>query len=123
LNRLIKIGGYGFLMWLIPFIISVIIYPIKISLNPLFETIMPVIITLTVVLLTISYLNNIKTNFLREGMVIGVSWFLISIIVDLILFLPESPMHMSLANYLMDIGLNYLIIPFVTVGMGYMANK
>jgi hypothetical protein len=111
MNRLIRIVGYGFVMWLIPFIISVIIYPIKISLNPLFETIMPVLITLTFVLLTMSYLKNIKTNFLREGMVIGVSWFLISIIVDLILFLPESPMHMSLANYMMDIGLTYLIIP------------
>jgi hypothetical protein len=123
MNKIMKITGYGFVMWLIPFIISLLIYPIKISLNPLFETIMPVVITLTVVLLTISYLKHIKKNFLRESMVIGVSWFLISIIIDLILFLPASPMHMSLANYMMDIGLTYLIIPFVTVGMGYMVDK
>ena len=123
MNRVAKIVGYGFVMWLIPFIISLLIYPIKTSLNPLFETIMPVVITLTVVLLTISYLKHMKTNFLREGIVIGVSWFLISIIVDLILFLPVSPMHMSLANYMMDIGLTYLIIPSITVGMGYMVDK
>jgi hypothetical protein len=37
--------------------------------------------------------------------------------------MPSSPMQMSFTNYMMDIGLTYLIIPIVTIGMGYMADK
>jgi hypothetical protein len=110
-------------MWLIPFIVSLIIYPLKISFNPLFESIMPVVIALTVVILSAAYFKDVNTNFLKEGIIIGGSWFLISILIDLILLMPSSPMQMSSTNYMMDIGLTYLIIPPVTVGRGYMADK
>ena len=33
----------------------------------------------------------------------------------------SSPMQMSLTNYMTSIGPKYLIIPAVTIGMGYMA--
>ena len=123
MNRVIKIVGFGFLMWLVPFIVSLIIYPLKTSFNPLFESIMLVVITLTVVFLPVAYFKDVNTNFLQEGSIIGVRWFLISISIDLILFLPSSPMQMIFTNYMMDIGLTYFIIPPVTVGMGYMADK
>ena len=110
-------------MWLIPFIVSLIIYPLKISFNTLFESIMPVVIALTVVILSAAYFKDVNTNFLKEGIIIGGSWFLISILIDLILLMPSSPMQMSSTNYMMDIGLTYLIIPPVTVGMGYMADR
>ena len=84
---------------------------------------MPVVITLTVVLLSAAYFKDVNTNFLKEGIIIGGSWFLISILIDLILFMPSSPMQMSFTNYMMDIGLTYLIIPPVTVGMGYMGDR
>ena len=123
MNRVIKIVGFGFLMWLVPFIVSLIIYPLKTSFNPLFESIMLVVITLTVVFLAVAYFKDVNTNFLQEGSIIGVRWFLISISIDLILFLPSSPMQMIFTNYMIDIGLTYFIIPPVTVGMGYMADK
>ncbi len=121
--RAVKIVGFGFLIWLVPFIVSLIIYPLKISFNPLLESIMPVVITITVVLIAAFYFKDVDTKFLNEGIKIGLSWFFISILIDLILFMPSSPMQMSFTNYMMDIGLTYLIIPLVTVGMGYMADK
>ncbi|HEX7467659.1 MAG TPA: hypothetical protein VF324_03595 [Methanobacterium sp.] len=123
MNRIVKIVGFGFLIWLVPFIVSLIIYPLKISFNPLFESIMPVVITLTVVLIAVFYFKDVDTKFLNEGIKIGFSWFIISILIDLILLMPSSPMQMSFTNYMMDIGLTYLIIPIVTVGMGYMVDK
>ena len=42
MNRAIRVIAYGFMMWLIPFIVSLVVYPIKTSFNPLFESIMPV---------------------------------------------------------------------------------
>ena len=100
MNHILKIVGFGLVMWLIPFIVSLIIYPLKISFDPLFESIMPVVITLTVVLLSAAYFIDVNTNFLKEGIIIGGSWFLISILIDLILLMPSSPMQMSFTNYM-----------------------
>jgi hypothetical protein len=46
----------------------------------------------------------------------------VCIALDLLMFLPASPIHMGLQAYMMDIGFTYLIIPLVTVGMGYIAD-
>lgn len=36
---------YGFLIWLIPFIVAFVIFPLRESARPLFESIMPVAVT------------------------------------------------------------------------------
>lgn len=123
MNKYIKIMLYGILMWLIPFLVSFLIYPLKQSANPFFESIMPVVITATVVALTLSYFKQQDKDFLSEGITIGISWFVISIAIDLMMFLPPSPMHMGFSDYMMDVGFTYLIIPVVTLGMGYTSAK
>ena len=123
MNKYIKIMLYGILMWIVPFLVSFLIYPLKQSTNPFFESIMPVAITATAVVLTLSYFKHQDKDFLREGAIIGISWFAISIIIDLMMFLPPSPMHMGLSDYMMDVGFTYMIIPLVTLGMGYTADK
>lgn len=120
MNKYLKIVIFGFLVWLVPFVVSFFIYPLKTVGNPLFESIMPLVITVMVVVLAYLYLKNIKTDFIREGVIIGVAWFIINIVIDLVLFLPPSPMQMNLANYMMDIGITYLMIPVITIGFGYM---
>jgi hypothetical protein len=52
-----------------------------------------------------------------------VAWFIISIAIDLVLFLPPSPMQMSFMNYMEDIGITYLMIPVITIGLASMADK
>jgi hypothetical protein len=123
MNKYIKIMLYGIFMWLIPFLVSFLIYPLKQSANPFFESIMPVVITATVVALTLIYFKQQDKKFIMEGIIIGISWFVISIAIDLMMFLPPSPMHMGLSDYMMDVGFTYLIIPVVTLGMGYTADK
>lgn len=123
MNKYLKIVIFGFLVWLIPFIVSFFIYPLKTAGNPLFESIMPLVLTIMVVLLAYFYLKTLKTDFIKEGIFIGVSWFLINIIIDLILFLPPSPMQMTFTNYMMDIGITYIIIPVITIGMGLIAEN
>lgn len=43
------------------------------------------------------------------------------IALDLVMFMPSSPKQMSLTNYMTSIAPKYLIIPTVTIGMGYMS--
>jgi len=49
---------------------------------------------------------------------LGVVWLIISIVIDLTMFM-QGPMKMGFADYLMDIGLTYFIIPTITIGFGY----
>lgn len=123
MNKNLKIILYGFLVWLVPFAVSFIIFPLRASMRPLFESIMPLVLTIIVVILAYNYLKNLETNLVKEGVLIGLSWLAINIIIDLMLFLPASPMQMNILDYFMDIGLTYVIIPVITVGMGIMANN
>lgn len=123
MNRYLKIIIFGFLAWLIPFLVSFVIFPLKDNMRPLFESIMPLILTIVVVTLSYYYLKNINANLVKEGIIIGVAWFVINIFIDLFMFLPASPMHMNFADYMMDIGLTYVIIPVITTGMGCIAQN
>lgn len=118
MNKMVKLVLYGFLVWLVPFLVSLIIFPLKSTMNPLFESIMPVVISATVVTFAFYYLKGIKKNIMKEGLMAGVVWIVISLIIDIALFLPASPMQISLNSYLMDIGTTYLMIPIITTGMG-----
>lgn len=114
---------FGFLIWLIPFVVSFFIFPLRSSSRPLFESIMPVVLTSAVVLFTVRYLHKINREFVKEGIFIGIVWLVISLVIDLILFMPESPMQMTLSDYVMDIGITYLIILIIPVGSGYLMEK
>jgi len=123
MNKYLKIVLFGGLVWLVPFVVSFFVYPLKTAGNPLFESIMPLVITVMVVVLAYLYLKNIRTDFIKEGVIIGGSWFIINIAIDLVMFMPPSPMQMSLTNYMMDIGFTYLMIPVITIGFGYLLDS
>ena len=113
---------YGFLLWLIPFVVAILIFPIRTSSRALFESIMPVVLTACVVLFLNLYFGKLESDFLKEGVLLGVIWFAISLVLDLLMFM-WGPMKMTFADYMMDIGLTYLIFPIVTIGSGYLVEK
>lgn len=123
MNKNLKIILYGFLVWLIPFAVSFIVFPLKTTMRPLFESIMLLVLSLVVIALAYYYIKNLDSNFVKEGFLIGISWYIINIAIDLFLFMPVSPMHMSFVVYMMDIGLTYVMIPVITMGMGFMADN
>ncbi|MCZ3366256.1 MULTISPECIES: hypothetical protein [Methanobacterium] len=121
MNKNLKIVLFGFLVWLIPFAVSFFIYPLKTPMYSLFESIMSVLIAVAAMIFSYFYFRDIKTNFAVEGIITGIVWFIIAIVIDLVMFLPASPMHMNFNDYMMTIGVKYLIIPVVTIGTGYIA--
>lgn len=123
MNKKLNILVFGILLWLIPFVISLIIFPLREENRTFFESIMPVLITIIVIILSMQYFKNINNKFLFEGASIGIVWFIISILIDLILFLPESEMQMTLTEYFMDIGFTYIIILVIPISFGYLLSK
>jgi hypothetical protein len=123
MNKYLKIVLFGFLTWAIAFAISFVVFPFKASDRGLFESVMAVTVAALAALFAILYLRAVKTSFLKEGVLIGGVWFLVNLVIDLFLFLPPSPMQMSLGAYMTDIGLTYLIYPIVTIGLGYLLEQ
>lgn len=123
MNKYVKLGLFGIIIWVIPFIVSFLIFSLRESNRPLFESLMPVVLTFTVVLFSILYFYKTEKDYLKDGIVAGVIWLIISLVIDLILFLPESPMQMTITEYIMDIGLTYLIILIIPIGIGYILQR
>jgi hypothetical protein len=93
-----------------------ILFPLKLSWPVMFDSIMPVVVTvLTVVFLNL-YLHHGETLLRREGVWLGAIWLAINLTMDFPLF-TVGPMKMSYVDYVADIGLTYLVIPAVTLGM------
>ena len=107
---------------MIPFGVSILIFPLRDAERPLFEAIMPVVLTVFCVLFANLYFRKLKSNFVREGLILGVLWFVVRVVIDLPL-LTLSPLNMSFVEYMKDIGLTYLILPAITTGFGYLLEK
>lgn len=123
MNRYVKLFGYGFLIWLIPFLVSFVIFPLRSSNRPLFESIMPVSLVFAVMICSVLYFKKGENQSIYDGVIAGVIWFFISVLIDLLLFLPSSPMQMSFLDYITDIGLTYLIIFIIPFGVGIIMYK
>ena len=58
-------------------------------------------------------------ELIKEGIIVGIVWLAMNIIIDLFFFM-EGPMKMSIGDYMMDIGFTYLIILIIPIGIGYL---
>ncbi|MBM4174826.1 MAG: hypothetical protein FJ213_01430 [Ignavibacteria bacterium] len=113
---------YALAVWVIPFVVAMFIFPIRESNRPLFESIMPVAVCAAVVIFSILYFKKVETNSLKEGILLGLIFFLVSFIIDLSMFM-WGPMKMTFGEYLSDIGITYLLMPVITIGFGFLLQK
>jgi len=122
MKKLSKLLLYGFLIWMIPFAVSVLKFPLHDRERPLFESVMPVVIAACAAIFSVLYLAEASSEFLREGVRIGAVWLATSLILDMLSVLA-GPMKMPLIEYVKDIGLTCLIIPSIAVGFGYLLDQ
>jgi hypothetical protein len=95
-----------------------IIFPLRETERPLFESIMPIVLCLTAIIMANIYFKNVELNFIKEGIYLGVLWFIMCIIIDQAFF-SWGPQKMGFIDYVKDIGLTYVIIPVITIGTGW----
>ena len=116
-----KIINYGLLVWLIPSLITVILGSFLAAMN-IFEIVSAAAIAVIVIIFSYLYFKGITENFIKEGILIGISWLIISIVLDIILiFLGIS--QLTLMNYAMYVAPLYIIIPAITIGLGLYMNQ
>ncbi len=118
MNSIRRALAFGFLIWLVPFLAAFLIFPLRESARPLFESIMPVVVALATTAFAVVYFRDVVRNPIKEGLILGITWWLISLLIDAPLMLLGGPMQMSLGEYFSDIGLTYMMIPVITTGIG-----
>lgn len=116
---------YGFLAWLIPFVASFFFYSRDGKLNIdifLFKSIMIIVGSTSAGFLLISYFKKINENYFKEGIILGVVWFILNILLDLLVLVPMS--KMPVADYFTHIGFGYIVIFVMCITVGTaLANK
>jgi hypothetical protein len=110
--------AYGFLVWLLTLMVSMGIFPLKNSWTVLFDSIMPVALALCAVVFATRYFQRCAASSLKEGAWLGAIWVIVNWLLDWPLF-SHGPMKMSLVNYMADIGLTYLMLPVITMGIAF----
>jgi uncharacterized membrane protein YpjA len=119
MNKTLRNILYGFLAWLIPFISAFFFYSKEGGLAIdifLFKTIMIVVGSIVGAFLLVSYFKRLRANYLMEGIIVGITWFVISILLDIFILIPMS--EMSLPSYFTEIGLRYLVMPVMSIMVG-----
>lgn len=115
MNKTLKIIIFGLVVWLLPSIVTLLIS----HRNEfyLFDVISALSIALTVIMFSYLYFKSINTHFIREGVIIGLVWLFISLILDvLLIFLGIT--KLSLIQYAIYIAPLYIIVPAITIGFG-----
>jgi hypothetical protein len=124
MKKALKIFFFGALSWLIPFLAS---FPFftkdgKLSIDQgLFKSIMVVVGLATGIFLTYLYFKKLDGRYCFNGFLIGLIWLVMNCGLDILVLLPMS--KMALPAYFMEIGVRYLSIPLITIGMGCLLAK
>lgn len=114
----------GLLSWLLPFVYSFFFYNREGTLlinYDVFKSMMFVVSMTVGVILLVNYFKHIKSNYLRNAGYVGITWFVMNLLLDGIVLIPLS--GMSLQDYVNQIGIRYVAIPILAVGFGYILEK
>ncbi|HEX4142628.1 MAG TPA: hypothetical protein VHY91_03685 [Pirellulales bacterium] len=122
MRRVLREIGFAFLAWLTPFAVSVCIFPLKAANEPLFDSLMGVTLACSTVVLAVVYFQRPSAYYIADGVKIGIRWAVANWLLDALMF-SGGPMKMSLGRYVSDIGIAYLAIPAITIGMGIAASR
>jgi uncharacterized membrane protein YpjA len=111
----------GFLSWLIPFVVSFVVFPLKKTNSPLFSTLMTLVVILTAgILFPICFRGRRALVF--ETVLVGLLWVGINLVLDYPMF-AYGPMKMTAAKYYSEIGLSYLIYPAFGFGAAWLVRS
>jgi hypothetical protein len=113
----------GFLTWLIPFLVAVPFYDREGTLLidlMLFKSLMIVIASVTAAALMVWFFSIVTTSYAREAVITGMVWLVMNWVLDLIVLV--GILGMTPMDYVMQVGLRYLMIPAMVIAAGIVAD-
>jgi uncharacterized membrane protein YpjA len=111
----------GLLSWLMPFVVSFILFPLKKANAPLFGNLMSLVVLLTGAALLNRYFRSRPVE-VGEAVRVGALWLAINLLLDYPMF-AYGPMRMTAWGYCSEIGLAYLAFPIFALGASRLARQ
>lgn len=113
--------GYGFIVWVIPYVSAIPLLGLMQSDLIFFKTLMILIGGLTGAVCIVLYFMKVDKDYLQEGIWLGVVWLILNWLLDFAALLPLS--KMPYLQYFKEIGLRYLVMPAMSIPVGYVLSK
>ncbi|MBL7846574.1 MAG: hypothetical protein JNL40_03825 [Cyclobacteriaceae bacterium] len=114
----------GFLSWLIPYLFSFLFFRPGGELVVAYATFKSAVTVVGVgtgCYLMYRYFKYVETDFVRNGVIVGVSWMVLNLVFDAIFLMPMA--KLDFGEYFMTIGLSYLAIPPLGILVGYVLER
>lgn len=112
---------FGITIWILTYVISSIF-------NPIFTDNLPninIIVPLTIIILTgffgILYIRNIETNEVVEGILAGMIFIIVDIILDYLFFILPTRTNLIFEDYLLHVISMTILTLLITTFLGYLA--
>jgi hypothetical protein len=85
------------------------------------KSILMVVSSLFGVYLLTVYFKQLKNNFLKEGLIVGVLWSRLNWLLDIVILPPMAKKFF--AAWFTQTGLRYLVIPVFSISIGNIAQR
>lgn len=108
-----RIIAYGAGLWVVLVAASLLLRVYETGDSPLFESLKFLVLAIATVGLATLYLKKAKSVTTAEGFVVGLSWLIIVVLLDMVLYLLGM-FNLGLDAYFKDVVSSYLIMPIVT---------
>jgi hypothetical protein len=123
-NKILRIVLLGALVWVVPFVVAFGFYDRSGQLTVsygLFKCVMIVVSSLTSCYALLRHYKFIRQDFFRQGLVTGLLWLVINLLLDLFILVPMA--KISFGTYFTTIGLGYLQIPVICFTVGLLLER
>ena len=112
---------YGIIVWVLTYIISSIFNPIFTDNLPHVNLVVPLSIILLTGLFGILYIRGIESNEVIEGVMLGIIFIIVDIILDMFVFILPNHKIPLVNNYPLHVFSMIIIILLITTFLGYLA--
>jgi len=113
--------GYGFIVWVVPYVSAIPLLGLMQSDVHFFKTLMILIGGLVGAVCVVLYFMKVEKDYLQEGIWLGVVWVILNWLLDFVALLPLS--KMPYLQYFKEIGLRYLVMPAMSIPVGYVLSR
>ena len=122
MNKYLKIVLYGALIWVVPYALSMALFPsgIMTSMPDFFKNVMTLSGSAIGLIATVMYFKNEKKD-IKTAWTVSIIWVVVNWLLDFVLLMPYT--GYDFAAYFLDIGISYPAMVIGPLAIAYTSKK
>ena len=112
---------FGIIIWIVTYVLSSIFNPIFTDNLPSVNIVVPIIMIIVTGFFGILYIRDIETNEVVEGILAGIVFSIVDIILDYLFFFLPNKASFLVENYPVHMFSTIILTLFITTFLGYLA--